>query len=63
MTDLEDAEAREHATHVLHQQLTAAFARGEPVGGLALHAHAEWIQAKDHLAMIMFSEFLDRVTA
>ena len=63
MTDLEDAESREHATRVLHQQLTAAFTRGEPVAGLTQHAHMEWMRAKDHLAMVAFAEFLERVAS
>jgi hypothetical protein len=50
MTDLEDAESREHAAAVMHLRLCEAFDRGEPVGGLAEHAHAEWMQAKHHLA-------------
>ena len=63
MTDIEDAESREHATRVMHQQLTAAFARGESVAGLVQHAHMEWMQAKDHLAMVAFGAYLERVTA
>ena len=63
MTDLEDAESREHTTRVMHQQLTAAFARGEPVAGLTQHAHTEWVRAKDHLAMVASAESLERVTA
>ena len=63
MTEIEDAEAREHAANVMHEQLMAAFFRGEPVAGLAQHAHLEWMRAKDHLAMVAFSEFLERVSA
>ena len=50
MTDLEDAEAREHAAAVMHLRLREAFDRGEPVSGLAEHAHREWMQAKRDLA-------------
>lgn len=49
MTDLEDAEAREHAAAIMHLRLCEAFDRGEPVAGLAQHAHAEWMQAKRDL--------------
>jgi len=49
MTDLEDAEAREHAAAVMHLRLREAFDRGEPVSGLAEHAHREWMQAKRDL--------------
>jgi len=49
VTDLEDAEAREHAAAIMHLRLCEAFDRGEPVAGLAQHAHAEWMQAKRDL--------------
>ena len=56
MTDLEDAEAREHAAAIMRLRLCEALDRGEPVAGLAAHAHAEWVQAKTDLAGAAFAE-------
>ena len=63
MTDLEDAEAREHAAAVMHFRLEQAFDRGEPVACLMQHAYAEWRAAERDLAGAAFAEFLGRVVS